>query len=46
MTTTITLVKALGDIHPEKEVLIQNIPDYYELVENAQKYYHPGEEQI
>lgn len=46
VTTTITLVKALGDMHPEKEVLIQNIPDYYELVENAQKYYHPGEEQI
>lgn len=40
VTTTIALLNALGDMHPDKRIIVQNIPDYNKLVENAQGYYH------
>lgn len=40
VTTTSALINALGDLHPEMKIVIQNIPDYFELVKDAQKYFH------
>ncbi len=43
ITTTKALIQALGDVNPEKKISIGNIPSYKELVDDAQKYYHPPE---
>ncbi|TFG92839.1 MAG: succinylglutamate desuccinylase [Candidatus Atribacteria bacterium] len=43
ITTTKTLIEAFSELYPDKSLMINNIPSYQELVDNAGSFYHPPE---
>jgi hypothetical protein len=43
ITTTKTLIEAFSELYPDKEIMINNIPSYQELIDNAGSFYHPPE---
>lgn len=43
ITTTKTLIEAFSELYPGKEIIIDNIPSYQELIDNAGSFYHPPE---
>jgi hypothetical protein len=43
ITTTKALIEAFSELYPDKSLMINNIPSYQELIDDAGSFYHPPE---